>query len=128
DRIWYRRTFSSPLGAFGAIGDAATDGVGPRVMLHFGAVDWQCNVYINGNQVGSHTGGYDPFTLDITAALKSGQQEIVVGVFDPTDSATQPRGKQVNNPKGIFYTPTTGIWQTVWLEVIPAVAIEGIRI
>lgn len=88
-----------------------------RVLLHFGAVDWQCQVYVNGQQVGSHEGGFDPFSFDITPYLKKGaKQELVVGVWDPTNEGPQPNGKQVVNPHGIWYTPVTGIWQTVWLE------------
>ena len=100
-----------------------------RVLLHFGAVDWQCDVWVNGVSVGSHTGGYDPFYFDITSALKkSGPQEIRIAVWDPTDEGPQPRGKQVNAPKGIWYTPVTGIWQTVWLEAVPQTYLESIRL
>ena len=100
-----------------------------RVLLHFGAVDWKCDVFVNGKTVGSHTGGYDPFFFDITDALKrSGEQEIMVRVWDPTDDGPQPRGKQVKNPHGIWYTPVTGIWQTVWIEAVPETHIESIRI
>ena len=100
-----------------------------KVLLHFGAVDWKCDVSVNGVPVGSHTGGYDPFTFDITSALKkSGSQEIKVSVWDPTDEGPQPRGKQVKNPKGIWYTPVTGIWQTVWLEAVPETYIQSIRL
>lgn len=89
-----------------------------RVLLHFGAVDWRCEVYVNGQKAGVHEGGYDPFSFDITPLLKKGNapQEIVVGVWDPTDEGPQPNGKQVVKPNGIWYTPVTGIWQTVWLE------------
>ena len=91
-----------------------------RVLLHFGAVDWQCEVYVNGRKAGSHEGGYDPFSFDITPYLAKGaQQEIVVGVWDPTNEGPQPNGKQVVRPHGIWYTPVTGIWQTVWLEGVP---------
>jgi len=91
-----------------------------RVLLHFGAVDWQCEVYVNGRKAGSHEGGYDPFSFDITPYLvKGAQQEIVVGVWDPTNEGPQPNGKQVVRPHGIWYTPVTGIWQTVWLEGVP---------
>lgn len=91
-----------------------------RTLLHFGAVDWDTTVWVNGTEVGQHQGGYDPFSFDITDALKEAdEQEIVVRVYDPTDSSTQPRGKQVNSQQGIWYTPTTGIWQTVWLETVP---------
>lgn len=88
-----------------------------QVILHFGAVDWLSEIYVNGQKVGSHEGGYDPFSFDITSFLISGQkQEITIGVWDPTDEGPQPNGKQVVNPHGIWYTPVTGIWQTVWLE------------
>jgi beta-galactosidase/beta-glucuronidase len=117
-RLWYRRTFELP---------AAWKG--QRILLHFGAVDWDATVRVNGREVGSHRGGYDAFSLDITEALKpSGEQELVVSVWDPSDAGYQPRGKQVRNPGGIWYTPTTGIWQTVWLEPVAASHVESIRI
>ncbi len=117
-RLWYRRTFEVPA-----------KWAGRRVLLHFGAVDWETTVTVNGKEVGQHRGGYDPFTFDITDALKAGsEQELVVAVWDPTDSGTQPRGKQVHKPEGIWYTPTTGIWQTVWLEPVPEAHIAGLRI
>ena len=109
DRLWYRRTFTVPKAWNGG-----------RVLLHFGAVDWEATVYVNGKKAGDHCGGYDAFTLDITDALKgSGRQELIVGVFDPTNAGNQPRGKQVAKPRGIWYTAVTGIWQTVWLEAVP---------
>jgi len=109
DRLWYRRTFTVPKAWKGR-----------RVLLHFGAVDWEAAVYVNGKQVGDHRGGYDAFAFDISDALTgSGKQELIVGVFDPTNDGNQPRGKQVKNPKGIWYTAVTGIWQTVWLEPVP---------
>jgi len=115
ERLWYRRTFEVPR-----------DWAGSRLLLHFGAVDWEARVLVNGREAGSHRGGYDGFSLDITDLLRAGgPQEVVVGVWDPTDSWIQPRGKQVRNPEGIFYTPTTGIWQTVWLEPVPADGIES---
>jgi beta-galactosidase/beta-glucuronidase len=98
-----------------------------KVLLHFGAVDWQATVFVNGKRVGTHEGGYDPFSFDITSFLKKGQQELVVKVYDPTDEGVQPRGKQVKTPEGIWYTPVTGIWQTVWLEVVPETYIESSR-
>ena len=108
DRLWYRRTFEVPAAWKGR-----------RVLLNFGAVDWEATVYVNGKKVGDHRGGYDAFSFDITDALKpAGEQELVVGVFDPTDKGDQPRGKQVLNPGGIMYTAVTGIWQTVWLEPV----------
>jgi hypothetical protein len=108
--LWYRRTVSVPK-----------DWRGGRVLLHFGAVDWECTVWVNGLESGTHRGGYDPFTLDITGALKRGaKQEIALRVLDPTDDAGSgiARGKQVMKPHGIFYTAVTGIWQTVWLEPV----------
>jgi hypothetical protein len=100
----------------------------PRLLLHFGAVDWRCNVWVNDKRIGEHTGGYDPFTFDITDAVREGENEIIVGVNDPTDTGTQPRGKQVLKPHGIFYTAVTGIWQTVWLEPVPTRHIESLKI
>jgi hypothetical protein len=96
ERLWYRRTFKIP-----------SKWKGQRVLLHFGAVDWEATVSVNGEEVGSHRGGYDAFTFDVTDALRpSGDQELVVSVWDPTDAGTQPRGKQIRNPHGIWYTPT----------------------
>ena len=115
--LWYQRTVTIP----------ATF-KNKRTLLHFGAVDWQCDVYVNGKKVGAHQGGYDPFSIDITTALnKSGNQQIAVRVWDPTDEGPQPRGKQVNKPNGIWYTPVTGIWQTVWLEAVPQTYISSIN-
>lgn len=91
-----------------------------KTLLHFGAVDWQCDIYVNGQHIGQHEGGFDPFSLDVTHALKKGdRQEIAIRVWDPTNDGPQPRGKQINNPHGIWYTPVTGIWQTVWIEAVP---------
>jgi hypothetical protein len=118
ERLWYRRTFQVP-----------DDWNGQRLVLHFGAVDWDTTVWVNGREVGKHRGGYDPFQLDITAALKgTGDQELVVAVWDPTDKGPQPRGKQVTRPGGIYYTPVTGIWQTVWLEPLPKAHIRSLKI
>src|SRR5438046_3793702 len=108
-RLWYRRTFRLPPAPRGS-----------RWLLHFGAVDWEAAVFVNGQPVGTHRGGYDPFTLDVTAALRNRRvQELVVRVWDPTDAGDQPRGKQVARPHSIWYTAVTGIWQTVWLEPVP---------
>ncbi|MEN6493819.1 MAG: sugar-binding domain-containing protein, partial [Thermoguttaceae bacterium] len=118
DRVWYRRTFQVPASWNGS-----------RVLLHFGAVDWEATVFVNGKELGTHRGGFDAFSFDITDALKPGaEQELIVKVFDPTDKGDQPRGKQVVNPKGIWYTPTTGIWQTAWLEPVPAARIGGLKL
>ncbi|HPY29630.1 MAG TPA: glycoside hydrolase family 2 TIM barrel-domain containing protein [Verrucomicrobiota bacterium] len=118
NRLWYRRTFTIPRGWRGR-----------NVLLHFGAVDWETTVYVNGQEVGTHRGGYDAFNFDITAALKPrGQQEILVAVWDPTDAGPQPRGKQVRNPHGIWYTPTSGIWQTVWLEPVSRAHLQDLKI
>ncbi|MBX2924144.1 MAG: beta-galactosidase [Chitinophagaceae bacterium] len=115
--LWYKRTIEVPA--------AFRKG---NVLLHFGAVDWESEVYVNGTKVGAHQGGYDPFSFDITGALKKGtQQEIAVRVWDPSDDGPQPRGKQVKKPEGIWYTPVTGIWQTVWLENVPKTFIASTR-
>jgi len=115
ERVVYRRTFRTP----------ADMSLGERLLIHFGAVDWRATVYVNGKRLGEHVGGYTPFTFDATPALTArGDQELVVAVYDPTDSFGQPRGKQVSNPRDIWYTPVTGIWQTVWLEPVPAASID----
>ncbi len=117
-RLWYRRTFERPAAWRNR-----------RLLLHFGAADWQTDVWVNGMHMGRHQGGYDPFSLDITRALRgSGSQELVVSVWDPTDAGYQPRGKQVRDPKGIWYTSVTGIWQTVWLEPVPETSMAGLKI
>jgi hypothetical protein len=116
-RLWYRRTFAVPAKWSG------------KTLLHFGACDWETTVWVNGKELGKHQGGYDPFTFELPDALPSGaEQEIVVSVWDPSDAGPQPRGKQVREPKTIWYTPTTGIWQTVWLEPVPKTYIEGLRV
>jgi hypothetical protein len=119
NRLWYRRTFTVP---------EKWTADKKRILLHFGAVDWDATIWVNGKEVGNHKGGYDPFTFDITDALKySGEQEIVLSVWDPTDAGTQPHGKQVLKPGGIMYTAVTGIWQTVWLEPVGRTYIESIE-
>jgi len=116
--LWYRRQFVLP-----------ESWRGQRLLLHFGAVDWRCRVFVNDIEVGDHTGGYDPFSFDVTDALKPGsEQEVVVKVWDPTSDHGQARGKQIRNPHGIHYTPVTGIWQTVWLEPVPKASISSVRI
>ena len=125
ERLWYRRTFAIPDGWAeppAASSDPAGSPEPPRVLLHFGAVDWEATVWVNGRRLGAHRGGYDGFTVDVTDALIPGhvEQELVVGVYDPTDEGDQPRGKQALSPRGIWYSPVTGIWQSVWLEPVPA--------
>ncbi len=115
--LWYKNTVS--------INKALK---GKETLLHFGAVDWQTEVFVNGKSVGVHEGGFDPFTFDITPFLKSGaKQEIKIKVWDPTDDGPQPRGKQLKNPNGIWYTPVTGIWQTVWLEGVAKTYVEATK-
>ena len=118
DRVAYRRTFERP----------ASMRAGERLLVHIGACDWHCTVYVNGRQVADHRGGYDAFTADVTDALGTdGSQQLVVAVYDPTDKFGQPRGKQVSKPEGIWYTPVTGIWQSVWLEPVPAASIDRLH-
>jgi hypothetical protein len=117
-RLWYRRSFSIPQGWQS----------NRTILLHFGAVDWHAVVWVNGKKVGEHKGGYDPFSFDIAQALGEDPQQIVISVWDPTDTATQPRGKQVTKPKGIWYTPVTGIWQTVWLEPVRWLSIRSLKL
>jgi beta-galactosidase/beta-glucuronidase len=108
-RLWERRQFQVP---------AAWKG--ERVLLHFEAVDYDCALSVNGGYVGAHAGGYDRFSFDITPFLRDGTNELLLGVTDPTDTGEQPRGKQVLSPQGIWYTAVSGIWQTVWMEPVPA--------
>jgi hypothetical protein len=123
--LWYSRTFELPAGW-----------KEKRVLLHFEAVDWQTTVFVNGKQMSllgekdadEHLGGSDPFSFDVTDALKVGKNDLVVRVWDPTEGAAQPRGKQVSKPGGIWYTSVSGIWQTVWLEPVPEAWITGIRV
>ena len=115
DRLWYRKKFTLDDGFFGK-----------KILLHFGAVDWQCEVFINGKSVGTHTGGYCPFTLDITSEAVKGENELVVRVYDPTDEAWQNRGKQASHSHGFWYTSTSGIWQTVWLEAVNHCSIDSL--
>lgn len=118
NELWYSRSFTIP-----------SSWRGDDVLLNFGAVDWRCDVWVNDIKVGSHQGGYTPFSLNITdALLKKGDNTVTVRVFDPTDKGTQPRGKQVENPKTIWYTPVTGIWQTIWLEPVPKQHIQSLKI
>lgn len=113
----YRRSFEVP-----------SSWKGKKVLLHFGAVDWKTDVWVNDVKVGSHTGGFTPFSFDITEALQGKNNTLLVKVWDPTDKGYQPRGKQVSRPEGIWYTPVTGIWQTVWLESVSESYIQDLRI
>ena len=113
--LWYRRSFTVPA-----------SWKGERILLHFGAVDYEAEVWLNGVKVGSHSGGYTAFRFDLTPYLTRGEQRLVVRVWDPTDAGPQPRGKQRSKSEAIWYTPVTGIWQTVWLEPVGVSRIEGL--
>lgn len=122
NELWYQRSFTIP--------SAWKDS---EINLNFGGVDWKADVWVNDIYVGGHKGAYSPFSLNITDALTDGENQLIVRVFDPTDKGTQPRGKQVVTPdavkpKGIWYTPVTGIWQTVWLEPVPQNSISALKI
>ena len=113
--LWYEREFTVPK-----------QWKGKNVLLNFGAVDWHSQVYVNGILVGEHKGGYDPFSFDVTPYLKkSGKQTLKVKVLDSTDNSYQPRGKQCIINTGIWYTPVSGIWQTVWLEAVAPSYVEN---
>ena len=116
NELWYRTDFEVPA-----------DWNGKNVLLHFGAVDWKTDIWVNDVKVGSHEGGYTPFTFNITPFLNDGAQQLIVKVWDPTDEGPQPRGKQVKDPEGIWYTPVTGIWQTVWLEPVAQKSIASLK-
>jgi beta-galactosidase/beta-glucuronidase len=122
--MWYRRTFTVPRDWH--IGSSQ------RLKLNFGAVDWQSEVYVNGTKVADHKGGYDKFSADVTDALKPGRtQELIVGVYDPTDAANgenPPLGKQRLDPSGIWYTPSSGIWQTVWMEPVARDHVDSLKL
>jgi beta-galactosidase/beta-glucuronidase len=114
--LWYQRDFDRPPMK-----------AGERLLLHFGAVDFEATAFVNGHEVGRHKGGYQNFTFDITQALKKGKNDLTVKVWDPTDQGRDnPRGKQALRPEDIFYTATSGIWQTVWLETVPATYIHSL--
>ncbi len=117
-RLWYRRAVTLPVAW-----------AGQRILLHFGAVDHACTLWVNGGMVGTHVGGFDPFSFDITPFLKNGEQELVLAVTDPSSAGDQPRGKQKLSQEGIWYTPVSGIWQTVWLEPVnPEMAIGDVTV
>ncbi|MBC8059588.1 MAG: DUF1080 domain-containing protein [Clostridiaceae bacterium] len=119
DRSWYKKSFTVPK-----------NWRQKKIILNFGAVDWESEVFINGTSVGTHKGGYDPFSYDITQYLKgTGPQELIVRVYDPTDATGEPRGKQTLHPGGIMYTATSGIWQTVWIEPVATTSsIDNLKI
>ncbi len=115
--LWYRRTFKIPR-----------SWRRKQILLNFEATDWETTVFIDGKEAGKHKGGYDPFTFSINKYLtRKKNHDLVVRVWDPTDKGTQPRGKQVSEPGGIWYTPVTGIWQTVWMEPVPDSYISSFR-
>ena len=114
--LWYHTTFTVP-----------SNWKNKDILLHFGAVDWKADVWVNDIKVGMHKGGYSPFSFNITPFLNSGEQKLVVKVWDPTDDGYQPRGKQVNEPRSIWYTPVTGIWQTVWVEPVEKAYITHLK-
>ena len=118
EAIWYRRTFklnATPAG---------------RLLIHFEAVDYASEFWVNGTKIGSNTGGSIPFSFDVTKWVKQGENEIRVKVIDRTDAndSFQLRGKQRIKPGNIFYTPVSGIWQTVWLEEVPEDYIQSLKI
>lgn len=117
DRLWYKKVFSVPESF-----------AGKRVLLHLDSVDWQCRVYVNRKLMGEHFGGYCRISYDITDALVSGDNELVVWVYDPTEKGWQNRGKQDSVSHGFWYTPTTGIWKTVWLEAVGDSYIKGYKL
>ena len=118
NELWYKRTFTVP-----------SSWKGKDILLNFGAVDWKADVFVNDILIGSHTGGFTPFSLNITPYLNGkSTHKLVVRVWDPSDKGYQPRGKQVANPEGIWYTPVTGIWQTVWIEKVPECYIGHLKI
>lgn len=118
EELWYHRSVTIP-----------PSWKGKRLLLHFGAVDWKADVFINGLHLGGHQGGYAPFSVEITDFAQPGKSfDLVVRVWDPTDQGFQPRGKQVLRPHGIWYTAVTGIWQTVWLEPVPQSFVQQFRV
>ena len=116
--LWYRRSVTLPEGFFR----------GGRLLLHFGAVDQRCTVWVNGRKAGSHTGGYLPFALDVTELIEGDAFTLELRVTDPTDTGSLSRGKQRLKNTGIWYTPQSGIWQTVWMECVPENYLRSLRI
>ncbi|MFW9938785.1 MAG: glycoside hydrolase family 2 protein [Candidatus Thorarchaeota archaeon] len=117
-RLWYHRYFNLP-----------SSWKGMRILLHFGAIDWESTIWINNKEIGTHKGGYSPFYFDISNYIEMDKDnDLIISVWDPTDKGTQERGKQVLNPGGIYYSAVSGIWQTVWLEPVPKTFIKYIQI
>ena len=120
--VYYRLLFDAPASA----------AQGLSTLLHFQAVDWNSTVYLNGAKLGAHVGGYDSFSFDVTSSLKPAGNELIVAVFDPSEKGDNPAGKQwiaaISGPGSVFYTPNTGIWQTVWLESVPAFHISALKL
>ena len=117
ERLWYRKNFT-----------LSDEFNGKRAILNFDAVDWECKVFVNKTLVGTHQGGYNSFSFDITDYVKDGENELIVFVYDPTDDGWQQRGKQATESHGFWYTATSGIWQTVWLEAVSEAHIEKIKL
>lgn len=115
--LWYRRTIQVQPGQ-----------AGERVLLHFGAVDYEATVYVNGKRLGTHSGGYQSFTFEITGALQPGDNQLVVKVYDPTDQGPNPHGKQNLHAQWMYYSPSSGIWQTVWLERVPSTYVDSLEL
>jgi hypothetical protein len=114
---WYRQLFTVPPAWSGQ-----------RIILHLDAVDWQATAYVNGQKVGTHKGGYDPFSYDLTPYLSGSSNELIIQVYNPVDNGGQPRGKQTLYPGGIMYTSSTGIWQPVWLEPVDASGVNNLQL
>ncbi|KAA3611489.1 MAG: beta-galactosidase [Planctomycetota bacterium] len=116
--LWYRSRFVVP-----------ENWRAGKLLLHFQAADWRTRVWLNGHKLGEHFGGFDPFSFEIQDHLTSGEEQLLtVAIWDPTDSGTQARGKQVSEPKGIWYTPSSGIWASVWLEPVPEVYVRKLQV
>jgi len=114
--LWYKRSITKP-----------TIKGNERLLLHFDAVDFEATIFLNKKELGNHRGGYQHFTLDVTDAMQTGKNELIVKVWDPSDAGPNPHGKQVLNPQGIMYTPSSGIWQTVWMEIVPNSYIRSVK-
>lgn len=116
NKLWYHRKFSIPA-----------EWAGKRILIHFGAIDWESEIYVNSKSICIHRGGYTPITADITDALQEGENELKVSVYDPTDEGWQDRGKQSLRTHGFWYQPTSGIWQTAWLEPVNEIHLESFK-